>query len=108
MITEAPLPDALKPPKKGQESPRVELVEIPNERLEKSVQTIQGLSPYLGTYIPRISPHTLSVVPLKKVLVQSRRKRQGYGGAVDVGLRFRSALYSRTCANILGSFLSRN
>lgn len=44
----APLPDELKTPKKGQQSPRVKLVPISKDKLAKSVETIQGLAPYLG------------------------------------------------------------
>eukprot|EP00903_Cladosiphon_okamuranus_P007553 g7327.t1 len=43
----APLPDELKAPKKGQQSPRVKLVPISKDKLAKSVDTIQGLAPYL-------------------------------------------------------------
>lgn len=44
----APLPEEFKTPKKGKESPRVKLVVISKEKLAKSVETIQGLAPYLG------------------------------------------------------------
>ncbi|CAM9603119.1 unnamed protein product [Laminaria digitata] len=47
IIYPAPLPDELKTPAKGKESPRVKLVVVSSARLTKSVETIQGLSPYL-------------------------------------------------------------
>lgn len=46
----APLAKELKTPAKGKTSPRVKLVEIPDAKLTASVATIQGLSPYLGTF----------------------------------------------------------
>eukprot|EP00904_Undaria_pinnatifida_P013286 jgi/Undpi1/9088/HiC_scaffold_26.g11548.m1 len=42
-----PLPAELTTPAKGKESPRVKLVEISKGKLTKSVDTIQGLAPYL-------------------------------------------------------------
>ncbi|CBJ29360.1 conserved unknown protein [Ectocarpus siliculosus] len=42
-----PLPDELQTPKKGKQSPRVKLVPVSDEKLAKSVETIQGLAPYL-------------------------------------------------------------
>lgn len=51
----APLPDELKTPKKGKQSPRVKLVVISKDELAKSVGTIQGLAPYLGAWVGRVS-----------------------------------------------------
>ncbi|CAM9868966.1 unnamed protein product, partial [Hapterophycus canaliculatus] len=43
----APLPKELQTPKKGKQSPRVKLVPVSTDKLAKSVETIQGLAPYL-------------------------------------------------------------
>lgn len=50
----APLPDELKMPKKGKQSPRVKLVVVSKDKLAKSVETIQGLAPYLGACVRRL------------------------------------------------------
>lgn len=42
------LPDVFATPKKGQQSPRLQLLNIPDSKLAESVGTIQGLAPYLG------------------------------------------------------------
>ncbi|CAN0052709.1 unnamed protein product [Scytosiphon promiscuus] len=46
-VKPAPLPEELKAPKKGKQSPRVKLVPVSTDKLAKSVETIQGLAPYL-------------------------------------------------------------
>ena len=73
----APLPDEFKTPKKGRQSPRVKLVPIPKDKLAKSVETIQGLAPYLGGRA-WASPRTYSV----DLLLAAR------GGGTYVARRF--------------------